>query len=286
MDQEILKFPAQSSSRVTEKINVRDFGLGLGPNPKPKPKPNTNLNLNVNLNLGPGPGPGPNEEKMIDHIDSPNNNTNNGNSSSKATDQTQPNGHGQKLNFFTLPLMNANNTNTNMDDNTIINIDQLNEDGTLTQKKSFPDDLSPSNLKSPKSQNNSTRHDHHTDLSDVGHNGYDDDIKRPMKIIIVCYKLPLKCSYNKESSEWEFEWEDIRNVLANLRVLQSSHPNEYIVNFVGWPGISSTAEERDNLEDQLYLLKYPCYPVFLSESQIRDCYKIYCRSYYGHYFII
>ena len=49
--------------------------------------------------------------------------------------------------------------------------------------------------------------------------------------------------------------------------------------FVGWPGITpSTHTEQDNLEDALYGLRYPCYPIFLSESMITSCYKIYCRS--------
>lgn len=256
LDQEMLKLPARSSTRVTETINVRFT-----------------------------------DQEDVHHIDSPNNhNGNNGhingggnNNTSISTtpnpnDHQQPtqNGHGhtqmqggKKVNFFTMaPPINTKNIGGSSSDHDDGN------DVILVEKKSFPDDLSPSTLKSPKSPNGNGNRRHSNDFVDN-----DDDIKRPMRIIIVCYKLPLKCTYNKESSEWEFEWEDIRNVLANLRVLQSSHPSEYEVNFVGWPGITpSTIEERDNLEDQLYSLKYPCYPLFLSDSQIRDCYKIYCRS--------
>merc|ERR1712232_760671 len=77
----------------------------------------------------------------------------------------------------------------------------------------------------------------------------------------------------------DIRWEDIRNVLANLRVLQSSAPSSFEVNFVGWPGVTpSTFDEQENLEDALYSLKYKCFPIFLSECQITNCYKVYCRS--------
>eukprot|EP01084_Bolivina_argentea_P037689 69695_1 len=95
-------------------------------------------------------------------------------------------------------------------------------------------------------------------------------------IIIVCYKLPIECKYNSERCSWDIEWNDMRNILSNFRMLRS---NEYEVSFVGWPGVScGNREEEESLEDTLYRAKYRCYPIFVSERQINDCYKVFCRS--------
>eukprot|EP01084_Bolivina_argentea_P067142 122346_1 len=185
---------------------------------------------------------------------------------------------GPKINFFNLPPIENNQQ-------TPRSVDSI----EMKQKQSFPDDIPPQTLPSPPPnasphsnvhspqilmQNQVNTHSPHRNTL-ISHTP---PIQKT-RLIIVCYKLPLKCTYNATETQWEFEWEDIRNVLANLRVLESRPPSEYEVVFVGWPGVSpSTHDEQDILEDALYSLKYPCYPIFLSESQIHNCYKIYCRS--------
>ena len=138
---------------------------------------------------------------------------------SKINEMTDPSSQivtttNEKVSFFALPKINthlatiAGSSGNNLQSNT-----------SNASTKSFPpDNLSPSNLVSPQSTPPSSEH------SSIS----------KQKIVIVCYKLPLTTTWDKE----KFEWEDIRNVLANLRVLQSRNDgNNYEVNFVGCPSL-------------------------------------------------
>ncbi|ETO05938.1 trichohyalin [Reticulomyxa filosa] len=80
------------------------------------------------------------------------------------------------------------------------------------------------------------------------------------RLIIVSYRLPLQLK--KTDKGWEVQWNDARDLLANMRLLHK----KYAVHFVGWPGIDVKQEEQEELEEALQSLEFPCHPVLLEPT--------------------
>ncbi|ETO12001.1 trehalose-6-phosphate synthase domain-containing protein, partial [Reticulomyxa filosa] len=84
--------------------------------------------------------------------------------------------------------------------------------------------------------------------------------------------LPL--SISKTDKGWQVKWNDPRDLLANMRMLD----RDYSVQFVGWPGIDVKDEEQDELDDVLQQLEHPCYAVYLDAKTREEFHNEFCKG--------
>lgn len=93
-----------------------------------------------------------------------------------------------------------------------------------------------------------------------------------MKLVIVSNRLPV--SVKKTDGKLEF-YPSIGGLATGLASYASSSKNKW----VGWPGIASeqlSEKEREQVTNELR--KHNCYPVFLTERQVKDFYEGYSNS--------
>jgi len=101
--------------------------------------------------------------------------------------------------------------------------------------------------------------------------------KKIKKVVIVAHSLPVQFNREGDSGPWSVKWDDSRNWLAAMRMLQDAE-EKYEVTWVGCMDASQiTEDEQKDVEKELE--KHNCAPVWIKFTALGDTYfRGFCKG--------
>mmetsp|Transcript_14574 Transcript_14574/g.22116 ORF Transcript_14574/g.22116 Transcript_14574/m.22116 type:complete len:903 (+) Transcript_14574:85-2793(+) len=100
--------------------------------------------------------------------------------------------------------------------------------------------------------------------------------KKKRRVVIVAHSLPIRISRPKSSSEkWSVAFDDSRNWLAAMRMLEEKDEGDYSVSWVGCvDAFGKSEDEKKSIKEELE--KLGCVPVWIETRKLRETYFIGC----------
>jgi trehalose-6-phosphate synthase len=91
-------------------------------------------------------------------------------------------------------------------------------------------------------------------------------------IVIASFNLPVKIK-KIEDGKWDIQWKNERDVIRNFHDVSNEKTR---IKFVGYPGLSVSMGDKDDLE--MELMNFDCYPVWIEDDFYDRFFNGFCKG--------